>query len=372
MRTDYILLFLAIIMQQVHPIFVCIFFAVILLRDVFYRRTYHAFNYNSLLVIFIFALFSFYGYTNSNLTIYNAFWYAVPSVFAIFIGQNFSLKMKSQEDILAFLFFLAIVIAIPHVCITLGDIFQNGLVNPKRILSIAGYGDEQRRTTARTVELSLAISGISAIFMKSLYAPKRLTYALVSLSIIAELCTLHFVSRTGISLLLIALLVGFFITKRNIKQSFIVLAMMLLACIIFENSELFQIFSKREITGSSIADAGGRTKRWAMGFYLLFEKPLGYNIDGWYAHNFWLDFGRVGGLISFILLSIFSFIQLLMSYKLRYAQFIDEYNYLMIAVFTIIFVCTMFTEPIHSGAPLYMYTYFMFCGFVYGLKSLYK
>lgn len=372
LKIDLFLLLLTVLLQQVHPIFVCLVFMLMLMRDRIRGMSYKILCFYNIFVFVIFAQFFYCGYTNGNMTFYNAIWYSVPSVFAVMLGHNYAIKLQNTRLIITFLFCMSLFLALPHIIITFRDIFNSGLLNPERSLSIDGYDETQRAITARTVELSLAICGISAVFIKKLNAPSRISKLFIILSVFAELCTLHFVSRTGIAILIIALLTGLFFKKIDIKQVITLVIICFLGYKLFEISGFMNVFSEREIDGSSIIDAGGRTERWAIGFAALMNKPLGYNIDNWYAHNFWLDFGRVGGLMSFFLLCFFSILLFFKTYKIRNFQLIGEYNCLLILVFSVTFLATLFTEPVHSGAPMYMYFYFLFAGFVDGLYKLNK
>lgn len=369
---DFSLLFISVLLQHVHPIFVCIVFTLLLFRDIISNSFYRPFNFYNLFTILVFLQFIYCGVQNENMTFSNALWYSIPSILAIILGHNFAYKTTRPDIIIAFLFIIALFLALPHIIITFIDIFSNGLINPERILHVEGNEDAQRAVTARTVELSLAIGGISAIFIKKLNAPVTITNAFIILAIAAELCTLHYVSRTGIVLILIAIASGLFLERFNLRQFVIIIGLGLIIIYIFQISGLSTIFSEREINGSSIGDAGGRTERWLLGLRLLFDNPTGYHIREWYAHNFWLDFGRVGGLSAFILLSFFSVLVFIKALKLNKYSTIGAYNRLLIVVFSIVFIATLFTEPVHSGAPLYMYFYFLFAGFIDGLYSLYK
>ena len=372
LKFDFILLFLAVLLQQVHPVFVCVIFILMFIRDSIRGVSYRILCFYNIFVFVIFAQFFYCGYTNDNMTFYNAIWYSVPSVIAVMLGHNYALKLNNPKLIISFLFCISLFLALPHIIITVRDILSNGLINPDRSLSIDGYDETQRAITARTVELSLAICGIAAIFIKKLNAPLRISNLFIILSVLAELCTLHFVSRTGIAILIIALITGLLYKKIDAKQVIMLVMISFLVYKLFENSGFLDVFSERERDGSSIMDAGGRTERWAIGFAALLENPLGYNIEDWFAHNFWLDFGRVGGLIAFFLLCIFSILLFAKTIKLRSFQIIGGYNCLLIVVFSVTFLATLFTEPVHSGAPMYMYMYFLFAGFVDGLYNLNK
>ena len=368
LKIDILILCVAILLQQVHPVLTLLCFIIILIRDLVRNKFCMALDLPTLFITISLIVFLFIGVNSGNVSLKNAIWYTVPSMCAIFIGYNFSYKFNSQQYILYLLFLISLFLALPHIIVTGIDILQTGLVNPERTLSIYGDSDTQRSVTGRTVELSLAICGISLIFSKSKNLQIIKKYY-IYLAIIAELCTLHYLSRTGIFLFLIALAIGFLSYAKLNNKTIGIIVLLIIFFLIFISSNLFSLFAEREIEGSSISDAGGRTERWVDGFSLLIQNPRGYVIEDWYAHNFWLDFGAAGGLISFFLLSIYSIIILVKSFLLNKTTYLEKNSCFILKLVEIIFFLTLFTEPVHSGAPAYMYMYFMISGFVNGVSK---
>lgn len=367
LKVDFFLLFCAVLLQQLHPIITLVLFIVIILRDWIHYGIYQFWNLTSILLLVTLISFFYNGVNTGNVTVNNAVWYTFPSFIALIIGFDFALKFSNQKQVFYFLFLVTFALALPHVLVTGLDIMKTGLVNPERTLSIYGDEDVQRAVTARTVELSLAISGISLFFVNKITPPRMIVKYFVCLSILAELCTLHYLSRTGIGLMFVALVFSFF---RNVKLSGKTLLMILVFVVlgvILINSALFSLFLEREIDGSSISDVGGRTERWSYGLIFLLENPQGYHVENWYAHNFWLDFGAAGGLWSSILLAMFSLLVLKKVFLLSKHTMLERYNSFLLVLFEIIFFLTLFTEPVHSGAPAYMYIYFMIAGLITGL-----
>ena len=370
-KFDFFLLLAGILLQQVHPMYTSWIFALIIIMDFQHRKMYAFANFYTLMAILIFILFSYNGYTNGNLTVHNAIWSSLPSILGVIIGHNFSLKVNDSNSIYLLLFFFALFLALPHLTITLQDIMKSGLINPQRGLSIYGYDEIQRAITARTVEMSLSISGISALFLRKSKAPAKLTTLFIIVAVLAELCTIHFVSRTGLTLFLLALAIGFLYRTRSTKQILLYLCLFIVLYYAFQESSLSSLFADREIEGSTISDAGGRLEKWILAFTLLLSHPHGYSAQ-FYAHNFWLDFGKVGGLLSFFILSLYSLLLLVKTIMLQKVSKIVFYNRFMILVFSITFIAALFTEPVHRGAPAYMDMYFLFADYVDGLSKLYK
>lgn len=360
----YILLGAGILLKPVHPIITVICFFLILFFKKYGSGTAGKFDIYSVVIILTFSLFVYNGVTTGNVTTNNAIWYSIPSLLAFFIGRKLYSPYLNDDRLYLFLFMLSATLAIPHIPITIEDVLRNGLINPERTIGVLG-DDVQRAVTGRTVELSLAISGIAALFITSTSKIElHINNYLWMISIIAEICTLHYVSRTGIVLFAISLFLGFVLNNKSSKQTFVALVALLLVLLFLDYRGILSVFANREIENSSFFNAGGRTERWAMGWMLLFQNINGYSMEGWYAHNFWLDFGREGGLYSFLLLSLFSIVVFIKSIKIYVSSVVSKPLRMLILLFSVIFFAALFSEPVHSGSTVYMYAYFMFCGIV--------
>lgn len=368
-KSNFLLLLLSVLLLNVSPLLTIICFFLLLIRNIDKKHIILGGLLFALLLLTMVS-FAYNGVSNELVTIHNAIWYTVPSVIAFLIGLNICNKIKDQRYLYLWFFMMAFVLALPHVIVTVADIMHTGLVNAERHLSVLGVTEEQRATTARTVELSLAISGIGMLLLKNKTQEKYIKL-FIMLSVLAELCTLHYVSRTGVVLFLLAILIGIIALQKFSGKSLFIIISLLLLFWLFQDSSMFKVFADREIDGSNFADAGGRTERWTLGFSMLLASPNGYNIEGWYAHNFWLDFGREGGLFAFYMLVIFSIYILITTIKIQRSKSLNINVKFCVLLFSIIFIATLFTEPVHSGARMFMYFYFMFSGMVVTLKKLY-
>lgn len=367
----YFLLFLSVVLRPISPFSTPICFAIIIILQL--PRTKFKIPGAVGILAIIFVLF----YINSQLTGFvttaNVIWYAIPSILGIIIGYNtFITKSNtSYYNLFDLLYVLAFSLAILNIFITVIDIYQIGLINPGRKLSILSGDDEVQTITSRTIELSLAISGISMLFFRNSAAQKNIVNLYIITGVLAELCTLHYVSRTGIAILLVSIIIGLIYRyKLSLKFLLILLTLIAVTITFIADSELYEVFAAREQYDNNIYDAGGRTERWAIGFDLLMNNWYGYQSSTWYAHNFWLDFGRDGGFIPFILLAIFSLYILYTSLRIQGKTFIPDYVRYNILLFSIIFFIAFFTEPVHTGTQISMYYYFIFCGIVLKIKAL--
>jgi len=359
-------LFIGIVFNSISSYVTLFSFTLLIAREIFRNR----FSINTrgafFLLVCTLSLFCWSGVSSGLVTNHNAMWLFFLSTLSYMVGAVLAKRFDNPPHLYYAIFILFLILALPNIPITLYDIYSNGLVNPERQLSVLGDG-EQHSTTGRTVELCMAIAGICMVFITSKNQFQLRTRRLyIILALIAELCTLHYVSRTGISVFLIAFILGFLIKGRNDSKILYILLFGLLVYYFFEATTLGDLFRSREIEGSSVADAGGRTDRWLIGFLMMINNPHGYTygIDYWYAHNFWLDFGREGGLYAFIALSFFSVIILWKSYIIAKNKTIPDYLSKSLFLFSICIFITLFTEAVHNGAQMLMYVYFIFSGII--------
>lgn len=324
------------------------------------------------------ALFTFllFGYLNGNITIQMVIFFSFSSICFFYIGSYLVDHSRSEAEIIYVFALVIIAMALPHIIVTIQDIFTVGLVNPDRILtSIADGGDGQRSVTQRTVEISLCIGSIAFFFAK----PKsnlgvRTKKILVIVACICEICALHYVSRTGIAILCIGLLIGFLFSWGISIRSCALLLVLFIGYHYVQNSELYDVFAARDTDYSNVSNVGLRTVRWEWGLKEIKENPFGsttymYALHS-LAHNFWIDYGKISGYIPFVLLILLSIRNLFQSIIIGLRR-IGILSYFAV-VYTPIFIATLMTEPVHEGAPLYMFVYFMYIGMINRIYFKYK
>ncbi len=368
-KNSFILLCLAvgILLRNVSSFFTLFSFIIIVAKHLSERQIAVQFDGVLFLLLLSVGLFVWTGLSTGLVTVHNAQWIAILSLLSYIVGIGFSNRFRDATDLYFLLFFLAFLLAIPNITVTLYDVFVNGLINPERDLEV--LGDSQRHTTGRTVELSLAIAGIFMLFVRPLNkAESKIRLFFIIISVIAELCVLHYVSRTGAFLFIIAIIFGWLFGSDRRYSIIQLIVFAVLFYLFFMDSSLIDVYSNREIEGSTISNAGGRTERWQLGLAMLFANPSGYvyNNDYWYAHNFWLDFGREGGLYAFLSLSFFSVVVLWKTIILVKNKVFPTYLSKSLLCISFIFVITLFTEAVHTGAPLLMYVYYIFAGIICG------
>lgn len=311
----------------------------------------------------------------NNFSFVWAVYFVVCSYLMYLIGEGFGRQLQSGRQLVYLLLLLALSIALPHIIITLIDIRIYGIINPMRQLQV--LGDEvQMDTTARVIELSLAISGIAFLFYPALTkADKRMKWLFIAFSVIGEICAIHYLSRTGYLLFGLSFGLGFLFYRLKPRAGTI-LILITIAALIFvlwdsiQSSEIVALYEDREVEKeSSLATGGGRFERWLRGLNGLLVYPFGDSVSRYYCHNLWLDFGRCFGIFPFLLLVAFSLKDLRYSVRLFRNSSIDMDLRFCVFLFSIVFFLCCFTECIHEGMPAYFFLYCMYCGII---TSLYK
>lgn len=320
-----------------------------------------------LLLVLAVGSFIFIGFNNSNITVQMFIYYSFASFCCYGVGCRIIDYGKSASDILYAFAIIIISLALPHIIVTVYDIFTVGLVNPDRELSTLSSEDNQRSVCQRTVEISLCIGSIAFFFFKPFntisFKTKRM---LVIAACVCELCALHYVSRTGIAILCIGIFIGLlFKWGVSFKTCLFILCLMI-GFHFIQNTQLFEVFNSRESDYSNISNVGLRTVRWEWGIEEIRTHPFGsttyMNALHSNAHNFWIDYGKISGIIPFVLLIIFSLRNIYQTLRVILKK-MRLMSYFAL-VFTPIFVATLMTEPIHEGAPLYMFMYFLYTGMI--------
>ena len=316
------------------------------------------------LIGFVYAIFLFFARRNPGVVFTNALWYTVLPFLAFLTGRNMGTKVMDDKTYLYWLFILMGCLTLTNFYITFIDVFKYGLINPERNLHVLDPEDAAQTITSRAMDLAMALSSICSVFYMRTRYQRESRWGVV-FSVLALLCIAHYVSRTGIVILSLGLILGLVYQGRSSK-TFLFLVLLVPLVYILMQTELFTLYAEREMDeDASFATSGGRTVRWLMGLQMLLNSPGGYTYSDFYAHNYWLDFGRDGGLISAVLLLIFNIAILIKAFSIS-LQKSKMSSYIRCITFTYVFICFVaaFSEPIHLGAPAFTWTYMALCGFI--------
>lgn len=114
-----------------------------------------------------------------------------------------------------------------------------------------------------------------------------------------------------------------------------------------ETSTLLRRYNNIETTNSD----GARLKLFKAGVVYLFEHPLGGNkISGlYYFHNYWLDVGRISGIVPVILLVVLDVMLTRHMLKVFKNKELDEdFRFALLGIYICVFI-NFFMEPIMEG-----------------------
>ncbi len=330
----------------------------------------------ALILIFSLVYSTFYSF-NPDLGIQFIFIYALFPITFYALGKYKYVEKPYLFQNTKGLILIAFIFSVTALISTTNSLLENGYNIINRNVDNFWTGLEENATyTGGFFALNMCIPGLLMInWTKSKLFYKIL---LVILFVLSLVCVLRLGSRTQLVISAFSIFVAaFYLMARQSskKNLFFLSAIFILANIIItyvsidKDSDFISAYTTRmESKKYGANTAGGRTERWEKSFEILWEKPLGWSLDEFgYSHNLWLDVLRVGGIISFILLLIVSFLSFKMLFKnLRRNKEIDPFLGTT-AVFFMAFNLLFFVEPIFEG---YFEIFVLHC-FYLGLLSAY-
>ena len=317
---------------------------------------------------FLYALFSslngFYDEAHGNIIFQSCY----PPLF--YLLGRWLVKKRTQYIYMVFLL-MTVLVAVPVIIDVIRDINENQFINPLRqILDKNGIMNSSATLLGIKVSLSVVCLGLlfSPVLDKRESAYK---YVFILFSLLALMCVIHLINRTGIILAFISLFcILLFNAKRMPILSILCSAMLLITVFVFLQStinfsdKVEQSYENRDEGESSVSSAGGRTWRWKKGIEDLYLYPLGYSNNGTrttYAHNYWLDTSATAGIFPFVFLLILTILYLKRNYLLVKKMKQSLLRSLVI-VCNLGFFLTCFVEPAMEGFMLYVFLFFFFIG----------
>ena len=328
-----------------------------------------------LLLTFTFASYSIIALSNNNTNLTTIVTRSTPAVLFFAIGYNLANKNKEATYWYFILLLTAFFTSIVNIYNGFIDTMQNGFIVPERMFGV--YKDEFAQTTSLICsELIPTIALIGLFFDNPSYVNnKKLRWFGIILAILGELCAIHYVSRAGILIMGISVILGLlYRSKFNIRTNFFIIVT-LLAYLYFLQSDAYAVFELKNETGGDLATGNGRDVRMLYWLGRIKESPFGvenwinqYSLHSW-AHNFWLDFTKECGWIPGIALVFFSLRNLYYIARIALRRKMNKSVTQLVLLLGIAYFLTLFTEPTMQGAPLLMFSYLFFCGIT---KSIYK
>ncbi len=291
-----------------------------------------------------------------------------PPLFYL-LGGYFVEKSSSLNSIVNVLIVLIIAYSIIYLRNGVYDTITYGLINPLRSISV--NIDSIEGAYFQQVRASLAIAGIGLLFVPTKSSKeKTIKNIFLLLSFVALFVTIHFVNRTGMLLALLSILaVSFKLIKKksamllmSLTGVFILISLNYLLDLVIVQ-EFIGSYQSRELNSlSSSSTFGGRTFRWVWVLKSLITQPWGdiSSFEYGYAHNMWLDAGRLSGIIPFVFLVVFTVSSTIKAVKLVLSKHIPLFFSCLLITLNLTFFLQSFIEPILESDPTFFLLYVLF------------
>ena len=265
-----------------------------------------------LLLLFTFTTYSIIALINNNINLTTIVTRSVPAVLFFAIGYNFTSKNRDTTFWYFILLLTAFFTSIINIYNGLIDTAQNGFIAPERMFG-ADKEEFAQTTSLICSELIPTIALIGLFFDKpTMINDKKLRWFGIGLAILGELCAIHYVSRAGILIMALSIIMSFLYRSKFNFRTLFFLIITIVAYIYFLQSDAYAVFELKNETGGDLATGNGRDVRMLYWLEEISKSPMGitgwqyrYNVYSW-AHNFWLDFTKECGWIPGIALALFS------------------------------------------------------------------
>lgn len=279
-------------------------------------------------------------------------------------------KYKSDESLLMILLLLSnVLISIAAWTECLTDILTVGFGTTARTFS----ADDTYSATLYGLISSVCLVGLPIYFITKNKISTVSMWCLIP-ALLSILMTIHLINRTAIVILMICFFIVLLYKYRgNIIKPLMILSVVmgviLLLIYLGVIPDTIVLGYETRFNEENVGTAGNRSFRWVDAISRLFYMPLGWYgkeyLTGYYqVHNFWLDIGRVAGIIPFLLLLIPTISSIKIAMQLFYIRnkiFIAFLLGLYVSIFAAIFM-----EPAMEGLPIIVYYFIFVCGIMNG------
>lgn len=332
-----------------------------------------------------FFLFLFWGITyGGTVIIYTgkisygaAIQFIVNCPILYLLGEYWGLNLSYKRLVLLICLLIVAFSFIPIISV-IKDILQNGfvVVGMDRNIPLIGINNEEGYIAATGISTRLlpSISMIGLLFYQNHNDQLILKKYMIAYGLIAFICAVRIQSRTSVILVILVILFGLYRQFRSKNSNKIIVNVVILLTIvglfrylIIRYSTELVILNRFE--NESNIDGGGRLERLLTVLELLPHHLFGgmfLNKNISYAHNFWIDCGRVAGIVPLFLLVIITIVYFS---NLRKINKIFRSSYLLCSILNYIslsFLIAFFAEPILEGIPMLFNLFVLFLGLIVG------
>jgi hypothetical protein len=133
----------------------------------------------------------------------------------------------------------------------------------------------------------------------------------------------------------------------------------------------FSSLSER-LSSTGLNEENSRVFIWKSNFLKLIHNPFGFSNPAnkiSFAHNLWLDVGRVAGIVPMIPLLIFTLSAGVSIAKVIFTEKLSIFLRVLVAGFGIGFLITFSLEPIMEGAFIMFLSSCFFFGIIVGIRK---
>ena len=326
----------------------------------------------SYLYIFLFSLFyCIFSFSNNTLDTGDFFYYLLYPTLFYLIGF-YVFKKLSYLNHLAFYFLIISVQSLFFIIPIFRDIFSGTLISAERRFII---GDYELAVTLVGVSFGILSSGLFMIFTKpENKILKKFQKLFVIQGFFGVLGSVFFVNRSVIVivfinfLFIIILNLYFLQFKRTLKYLLISFLMFVFFLLTPYSNSIIKAYEARELNESaanSFQSGGGRLDRWLDGIDNIIFNPFGGgDSEYFFAHNLWIDVGKVAGIIPLFLLIFITIRAMISLYKLILNKKISMFYKTYFTSLFLSFLLTCFIEPITQGAFQHFLLFMLMCGFL--------
>ncbi|AJA70392.1 O-antigen ligase like membrane protein [Myroides sp. A21] len=221
---------------------------------------------------------------------------------------------------------------------------------------------------------TIGMSSLLLIDNSSIKLSRVLKYLIFIFSVLSLICIIRLGNRTQLVTFVFTFIVlSYFSMKNNnrvnrkkfYRKVFVIFILTVIGSkFINITNDFFYFYQDRmDSSNTGVFSAGGRMVKWMNSFEYIFEYPFGWSLSlTGYAHNIWLDIGRVAGFFSFIAFLFVTFLNIRdLAFLVNYNKNYKEIYYLLIIVFLNLYLL-FFMEPVIEGMFLSFLLFFLFWG----------
>lgn len=382
LNEPFIMIILGMILLNIYNYNIFFCYLLIPIFILIFRMNIKLFDFN---ILFIFLFSSLYFITlflnknnpesESSLIGYLLF----PAIF-YFFGKYIVSKYPTVTTIYYLAFFICFMFSILPFAANILSVTKIGFMQDRDLHMF--WTDEEARQNATGIGSYFAINMamLPLLFTQKVNeVEKKLGYFAFFLFGIGMFSTLNMSNRTGLFISIVAILFFAFIPKWNSIKSLSVISIFLVLIAFLYFTDTMNIRSWFEyslyferLSNTGIIDEGSRILIWKSNIIRLFNNPYGYSnaFDFQiYAHNLWLDVGRVAGSIPLIPLVVFTISAILNIYKVVTFNKDDIFFRQLILGMGIAFFITFFMEPVMEGLFIMFLFFCFYFGTVVGIKK---